>query len=836
MEKPWSLKSDDELLNMMTLEEKASLLSGENFWNTKSIERLGIPSIMLTDGPHGLRKQGGKADHLGLHKSRKATCFPTAATLASSWDNKLLYDIGSALGREARREKVSVVLGPGLNLKRNPLGGRNFEYFSEDPLLSGNLAAEMIQGIQSQGVAACPKHYAVNSQETLRMMMNEVVDERALRELYLEGFRRAVKKGDPKTIMTSYNKINGIFANEHPEVLRKILMEEWGFQNVVVTDWGGNNDRVEGLLQGNTLEMPSTNGITDEEIVQAVKKGDLPLYEVDQAVRRILRLLRWTESGPKDHLLTDKDVSNDSIYEAHHKAAIDAAERSMVLLKNEENLLPLSSLETRIALIGDFFEKPRYQGAGSSLINPMNLVSLKEVFEHSQYFITGYEKGFRRMGKVNRSLQERAVHLAKSSDVALVFLGLDESREAEGVDRKNLKLPENQLTLIKEIAKVQKNVVVILAGGAPVELPFDRDVKTILCSYLPGQGGSEALFNVITGKVNPSGKLAETFPLSYESVASGEIYPSTGAYAEHRESIFVGYRQYDTMEMAVAYPFGHGLSYTSFAYSELKVKGLEVELSLENTGERFGEEVVEVYLEAKDPEVFSERKKLAGYTKIGLQPKEKKKVVIHLEEESFTYYHVEEKKFVLQEGRYGVQVGASSRDIRLSQEIEITKVECKKFQVAETAPYKDRALTAYKEGKLLKITKEEFQELLGETLPENRRTVTLPLTPENLIMDSREGGLFGRILYRFILMAHKVLMKLKKPIPGNNVLFVLEMPFRSVARMSGGKVDYGMLDSILLMVNGSFFKGLGRLTKTYIQKRIKEKQKRKLILSLGGKQ
>lgn len=838
------MKNDNELIHKkliarMSLEEKASLLSGANFWNTKSIARLGIPSIMLTDGPHGLRKQGGKADHLGLNKSIPATCFPTAATLANSWDEKLLEEVGSALGKEARAEEVSVLLGPGLNLKRNPLGGRNFEYFSEDPYLSGKLAAAMTRGIQKEGVSACPKHFAVNSQETRRMIMDEIVDERALHELYLEGFRYAVREGNPKTLMTSYNKVNGTFANEHLELLRKTLIEEFGFQGVVVTDWGGNNDRVRGLLAGNTLEMPSTFGMTDEEIVEAVNRKDISEDVVDLQVDKLLTLIEGTLG--REHIFSDlkKESASEeterwtltdqkAMHEKHHQEAVDAARKSIVLLKNEDEVLPLQDSGKRIAVIGDFAENPRYQGAGSSLIEPVKLVSLKEALEDTSLEVIGYEKGYRRLGRKDSALGRKALDLARKSDIVLFFAGLDEGSEAEGVDRKHMRLAENQLKLLWEITAVHKKVIVILAGGSPVEMPFEDQVKGILHGYLPGQGGGRALADVLTGAWNPSGKLAESYPLTYEDVISSTYYPGLEKTAEHRESIFVGYRHYDLLDQPVRYPFGHGLSYTSFAYSELKVEGPLVTLKVRNTGKRKGEEIVQIYVEPRNREVFHEKRALKGFAKISLEPGETGEVRITLDEHAFAYYHIGKKQWVIEEGAYEIHAGASSRDLRLKTLVEISyETIHKKWRahlIRPENPYKGRSTEAYESNRLKQLKREDFEALLGRKLSEDACTSGMELTKQDLIEQAKYGGIFGKILYGIIRFVHYFLKWTGKPIKSNNVLFVLGMPFRSVARMSGGRVNMEMLDGLMDMVNGHFMRGLRQWIRAYREKSVVEKK------------
>ena len=814
-----------EIIQQMTLVEKASLMSGANFWNTKAIDRLQIPAIMLTDGPHGLRKQGGKADHLGLNKSLPATCFPTAATLANSWDVDLLEEVGVALGRESAYQGVSVLLGPGLNIKRNPLAGRNFEYFSEDPYLTGKLAAAMTRGIQSQGVSACPKHYAVNSQETRRMMVDEIVDERALHEIYLEGFRRLVREANPWTIMTSYNKVNGEYANENQYLVKETLIDRFGYEGVLVTDWGGNNDRVKGLRAGNTLEMPSTNGMTDKEIVSAVEAGELEAGLLDEQVDKLLTLIEQvgaadlgTEYYGKKVSQSETDSSDHiaSLLQNNHEKAMEAATRSIVLLKNEDQVLPLKKDHKRIAIIGDFAEKPRYQGAGSSLIEPTQLSDLKSSLMERNLNIIGYEKGFHRLGRPSRYYRNRALALAKKADTVLLFLGLDEGSEAEGVDRKDMKLSKNQLMLFHSLLMVQKNIIVILAGGSPVEMPFAKSAKAILHGYLPGQGGGEAIARVLLGDYNPSGKLAETYPFKYEDVASSSYYPGEILMSEHRESIYIGYRQYDYQKKAVLYPFGYGLSYTTFEYSNLVVEQVDmdvsedmvghlpnqsykVKLTVTNTGQVQGEEVVQLYVKPKNRRVFSEVKSLKAFCKVALNPGEKREIVMTLDQLAFAYFNIEVDDWVTERGHYDLQVGASSRDIRLRSEIYIEGVE-------PTNPYVDRNIEAYDQVKDLQSS--DFEALLGRQLPARIWEHNRELTEQDLLEQSQFGGAFGRFLYRLIMFVHVILRKVGRPIPSNNVLFVMGMPFRSVARMSGGRVNMQQLKGILQMVNGHFVKGI----------------------------
>ncbi|WP_062318438.1 glycoside hydrolase family 3 protein [Demequina maris] len=792
----------------LTLAEKASLMSGANFWNTKRVDRLGVPSIMLTDGPHGLRKQGGAADHLGLHASLPATCFPPAATLANSWDPGLLTRVGEALGAEAAAEDVSVLLGPGLNLKRNPLAGRSFEYFSEDPLLSGTSAAAMIRGIQSRGVAACAKHFAVNSQETHRMTIDEIVDERALHETYLEGFRIALAEGDPWTVMSAYNKVNGTYANENVELLDRILRRTFGFDGLVVTDWGGNNDRIAGLVAGNALEMPSTDGVTDREIVAAVEAGTLDEAVLDARVEELLALIARTARddapAPVDH-------------DAHHELAIEAARRSIVLLDNPLDLLPLGPASGRVAVIGDFAARPRYQGAGSSLVNPTRVDSALDALRASDLDIAGFERGFARRDKPSRLLRRRALRLARRSDVVLLFLGLDESAEAEGVDRQHMRLARNQLVLAHQLIGLGVPVVVVLAGGAPVELPFADEAAAIVHSYLAGQGGGTAVADVLTGRVNPSGRLAETYPLVYADVPSSASFAQTQATSEHRESIYVGYRYFDKTETPVRYPFGHGLGYTRFRYEELEAGETSARVTLTNTGEREGEETVQLYVEAPDAAVGEIRapRELRGFAKVALMPGETVTVEIPYAEHAFDVYDVDHGGWRTVGGTYGVLAGASSRDIRLRRELDVEGE-------VWTAPGKE-LLPHYVDGRVEKVNDLEFGELLGRPLPSPRWPVGQPLTRDDIIAQTRGRGGFAGLLYRVIDLAYALLMALGRPHAANNTRFVLDLPFRSVARMSGGRVDDAMLDGLLLMVNGRFWRGVRQVLSAWRARRRSER-------------
>lgn len=770
-----------KLLNELTLEEKISLLSGANFWNTQGIERLDIPSIMLTDGPHGLRKQSGAQDNLGLNSSVPATCFPTASALASSWDTGLVEEVGRAIGREAAHQGVSVVLGPGLNIIRNPLGGRTFEYFSEDPLLAGDMAASLTRGIQLIGIAACLKHFAVNSQETVRMTVNEIVDERALHEIYLEGFRRAVKFGAPKAVMTAYNRVNGVYANENTQLLTTNLRDQWGYRGLVVTDWGGEHDRVAGLNAGNQLEMPASGHVSRNEIHTGLATQKLTHETLDKNVRGILELINSTRVvNPRQPDL-----------DAHHRLAVRAAEKSAVLLRNNNGILPLAKGE-RVAVIGDFAATPRYQGAGSSLVNPTRLDSALKALNESKLNITGYAPGFKRFGGRSRRLINRAVDLAAQADVAVVFMGLDEASEAEGVDRPHMRLNSNQLELLEHIKRVQHNIVVVLANGAPVELPFINSVDAVLLSHLGGQGGGTAVANILTGKTNPSGKLAVTYPLRYSDVPSYNYYPGTEDTAEHRESIYVGYRYYETRRVDVEYPFGHGLSYTEFRYSNLRVLKTKVELKIKNTGDVAGEEIVQIYIEPPIDSKFFASIELAGFTKVQLKPGEEKLVTITLSSHAFKYYNTRTHDWEIQGGTYQVSARSSVRDVRLVDNITLTG----------TAKLNTRDVpNGYLTGNVRGATTTEFGRLAGYKMPPENWNRNRRLTKYDSMAQFKYANIAGRSILGLLHLAMWAIAKAGKPIEANNLIFVINMPLYKYQRLSMGKITDRRIELILKLVN-----------------------------------
>jgi len=762
----------------MTLEEKASLLSGANFWNTKAISRLHIPSIILSDGPHGLRRQTGAADHLGLSQSIPATCFPTAAALANSWDEELLSRVGTAIATEAAAVGVSALLGPGLNIVRDPLAGRTFEYFSEDPYVAGKLAAAMVKGIQSTGVAATPKHFAVNSQEHMRMSIDEVVDERTLRELYLEGFRRVVQEAQPKLLMTSYNRVNGMYANENVHLLQDILRKEWHYKGAIVTDWGGNNDRVSGLSASSTLEMPSSNGVTDAQIVAAVESKKLAISIVDEQVRALLGLIFETSKAIKGAPKAD--------LKAHHQLAIEAAERSIVLLKNDKQLLPLRP-GTRVALIGDFADTPRYQGAGSSLVNPTRLVSALQAFgEEKAISLVGYAPGFKRSGGKNSRLAHRATILAQRANVVVVFLGLDEAKEAEGIDRTTMALPTNQLSLLEKICAVHKKVVVVTAAGGPIELPFADDVAAILHGSLSGQGIGTALVNIVTGRRNPSGKLAVSYPHVYSDVPTATYFPGKELTAEHREGLYVGYRYYETAGIRVRYPFGYGLSYTTFSYRDIVADRTKVTFSITNDGDVAGEEIAQVYIHPPVTDIFRPVRELKGFTKVLLKPGETQRVTVTFDDHAFAHYNTASHTWLVAPGEYKVEVGASVRDIRLN-----ASIKCVEKKAPST--YDKTVLRSYYSGQVKHVSQHEFGVLLGRRLPPALWDRKARLGYEDTIAQLQYGHLGGRIFYGLLRATRRILFWLKRPNDANTVVFVMNLPFSKIPGFAGGKISEKMV-------------------------------------------
>ncbi|HDX9656025.1 TPA: glycoside hydrolase family 3 C-terminal domain-containing protein [Bacillus toyonensis] len=653
-----------KIISEMTLEEKASLCSGLDFWNTKGIERLGIPSIMVTDGPHGLRKQAEGADHLGIYNSIPSTCFPSAVGLASTWNKDLIHEVGVALGEECQAEHVGVLLGPGANIKRSPLCGRNFEYFSEDPYLSSQMAINHVKGVQSQGIGTSLKHFAANNQEHRRMSVDAIVDERTLREMYLASFEDVIKEAQPWTVMSAYNKVNGEYASENNYLLHDILKDEWGFEGFVVSDWGAVNERVASLANGLELEMPSSFGIGEKKIIDAMHCGELSVEKLDQAVERLLYIIFKAYDNQLENATYSKDT--------HHQLAREVASESMVMLQNEDSILPLKK-EGTVAVIGEFTKQPRYQGGGSSHINPTKLESIFEELEMVSgektniLFAQGYDLA---SDDVDENLINEAKKIAESADTAVLFVGLPDRYESEGFDRKHLQMPENHVQLIEAIAEVQSNIVVVLSNGAPIEMPWIGKVKGILEGYLGGQALGGAIADLLFGDANPSGKLAETFPEVLSDNPSYLNFPGEGDKVEYKEGVFVGYRYYDAKNIEPLFPFGFGLSYTNFEYSKLSISKNEIKdtdtvsvlVNVKNAGSIAGKEIVQLYI--KDVESSMIRPE-----KVELQPGEEKTVSFTLNNRSFAYYNVELKDWHVETGEFEILVGKSSREIVLQDNI-----------------------------------------------------------------------------------------------------------------------------------------------------------------------
>lgn len=798
------------LLQKMTTEEKAALLGGKTVWQTRENERLSIPSIFLSDGPHGLRKQAGAGDHLGLNASLEATCFPTAATIANSWDEKLGEELGEALGEEAASMDVDVLLGPGLNIKRSPLCGRNFEYFSEDPYLSGKMAAAYIRGIQRMGVAACPKHFAVNSQELRRMAMDAVIDERTLREIYLTGFEIAVKEGKSKAIMSSYNRVNGTYANENKHLLTDILRNEWGFDGMVVSDWGGSNDAVKAVEAGANLEMPNCGYGSAREIVKAVKDGTLSESVLDERVCELVKVIM----DLKEHKNTGRDEKHSGFNrEEHHRLAKRAAAESMVLLKNEASILPLDR-NKKLAIIGDFAFAPRYQGAGSSMVNPTKVEAVAGIARDYKLNILGMTRGYKRDGDVDEAEKKAALDLAEKADIVIFCFGLNEISESEGLDRTHMRIPQNQIELLQDISKVNENVVGILSAGSAMEMPWQSCCKAILNGYLNGQAGASATLDILTGAVNPSGRLAETYPIAYEHTPSFRYYPSSERTSEYRESIFVGYRYYDTSKVRVQYPFGFGLSYTEFTYSGLKVDDSGAELTVSNTGDRDGAEVVQMYVGLPNAIVFRPEKELKGFAKVFLKAGESRKVKIPFDDKTFRYWNVKTESWEVETGTYNVMIGSSVADIRLVGTIERTGSNI-------GMPYNPALLPYYYTGLVQKISDEEYETLLGHKIPSGEWSGQLGVNDAICQMYYAKSRL-ARFVYKVLTDKKKKSEQTGKP--DLNVLFIYNMPLRAIAKMTNGMVGMDMVHGMVEIVNGEFFRGLGGVIGGFISNGVKNRR------------
>lgn len=782
-----------KIIANMTLRQKADLLTGKDFWQTRDLPDLGVPSVFLSDGPHGLRRQASKADHLGLNASIPATCFPTAATMANSWNEELGEEMGKALGEEAASLNVNVLLGPGTCMKRNPRCGRNFEYFSEDPYLAGKMAAAYIRGIQSNGTSACVKHFAGNNQEERRMATDSVMDERTFREIYLTAFEIAVKEGKTKSVMSSYNKVNGAYADENTHLIRDILRGEWGFECVVVSDWAGTNNKVKSTIAGSDLEMPSCKYGADD-IVKAVESGELDIKYVDESAERILTLIETTSEGEKGKPI---DI------ESHDAIAKKCADESIVLLKND-GILPLNN-EVKVAIIGDFADKPRYQGAGSSIVNPTKLTSLLDTKENLNFI--GYEKGFDRYGKDKPGLIRKAVKLAQKADVVVLCLGLDEVTEAEGLDREDIKIPQNQIELFRQVRVFGKKVVLVLSCGSAIETGWCRSSNAIVYGCLSGQAGARSVMDVLTGKVNPSGKLAETFPVKYGDCSSASHFPGKQMTVEYREGLFVGYRYYDTAKVKVAYPFGYGLSYTEFEYSDITANDKGVTFKITNTGDYDGAEIAQLYIGKTGGKIFRPAKELKGFKKVYLKKGESATITIPFDDKTFRYFNVNTGKWEAEGGKYQLYIGASIEDIRLEASIE-------KQGTTTDYPYEKEKLPSYYSGNVANVGDNEFKALLGREIPEagydfykrNRMVIHENCTVADLRYSKRW---VGRAFAGVIRFAIAFLRKTGNRTTANTlVMGVLHQPVRGIAKFGG--MSRRQMEALLLMFNGHFFKGVGR--------------------------
>ena len=784
--------------NDLTLLQAAALLSGASAWDSRAIPSANVPSFVMSDGPHGVRRQLGDADHLGIAEAEKATCFPTASALAATWNPDLAREMGQALGLEARGLGVDVLLGPGLNIKRSPLCGRNFEYLSEHPILAGRMAAGLVDGIQSTGTAACPKHFAVNSQELRRMASDSIVDERTMREIYLTGFEIVCRVAKPRAIMSSYNLVNGVYAHENKHLLTDILRTEWGFSGMVISDWGGSNSAVEAVRVGGSLEMPAPGLAGTRQIVAAVEDGKLDAADVYARAQEVLNVAAARASLPAP---TPYDP------DSHHTLATRIASEAITLLRNEDEFLPLSA-GTSVALIGDLAATPRFQGSGSSQVNPTRVETPHELLAAGGeaargLVLAGYAAGYERHGGTSDALVAEAVDLAARADVALVYVGLDELAESEGMDRPHMRLPEGQDRLVQAVVAANPRTVVVLTGGASVEMPWAASVPALVNGYLTGQGGAAAMLDVLTGAVNPSGRLAETYALSYEDHPTAAWYPAIGPLSYYREGPFVGYRYFTSAGVDVAFPFGFGLSYSSFHYSDLSLTEEGASLTLTNTSSRDGAEVVQLYVSAPGG-VFGPDRELKGFAKVEVGAGQSVSVTIPFDRYTFRHWESSRGAWETEGGTWTIRVGRHVADTPLSATLEVS---------GTTPEPIDPALGHYLSADVAGVTNGEFAVLLGRTIPTAHRADELsaadPLS-EMIRAKTWLARVAGRRLWALKAKADA------KGTPDLNILFVLNMPFRAIATMSDGAASPEMVDAILDAVNGRLLRGLTRAALGFI--------------------
>ena len=794
----------------MTLEEKASLCSGKNFWELEGVERLNVHSIRVSDGPHGLRKQQEEADHLGINKSVPATCFPTASLLASTWNRSLLNKMGIALAEECKSEGVSVLLGPGVNIKRSPLGGRNFEYFSEDPYLSSTLAIEMIKGIQSQGVGTSLKHFAVNNQEYRRMIIDAIVDERTLREIYLASFESVIKEANPSTVMCAYNRLNGDYCSENELLLNQILKKEWGYKGAVITDWGATNDRVKGLVAGQDIEMPGVTKENNLKIVQAVKDGTVAESVLDQSVARILDLIKQTQPS--------KDKIHHYDFEAHHQLAKEIASEGIVLLKNEE-VLPIDS-KMKVALLGKMAKIPRYQGSGSSFMNPTKLDCAYDYFQKMLELDTSlleYADGYTDDGDlIDELLIHEACRIAAKADVVCIYIGLTEAYESEGYDRESLALPKAHDYLVKRILEHNRNIVVVLSNGAPVAMPWSDSVPAIVEGYLNGQAGAGALVDILYGKINPSGHLAETFPRNLEA---SKYFPGNKQRVEYREGLYVGYRYYDAFEKDVLFPFGHGMSYTTFELSDAKIVKnpwasdslVSISCLITNTGSVRGKSVIQCYVKDMESSLYRPEKELRRYEKVDLMPGESRTLTFELDHRAFSFFDAKQNIWAIENGLFEVSVGFSSRDLPVKLTVEITESNWVWDQNESLFGDANDHYMNMTTG-VFNIPDRVYEHLLGRALPKHEVLKRSDFDLNTAVADMN-STFIGKVLLKVIKSNITKMVKqqqnggMKKMIES----FVDEITLRNMAMMSGGVVTFRMADAFLLMAQGHYIKGIVHL-------------------------
>ena len=795
-------------LEELSVAEKAAMLSGGSEWDSRGNEKAGTPSFVMSDGPHGVRRQLGEGDHLGLGASKPATCFPTAGTVANSWDPALAEEMGEALGQEAHDLDVNVLLGPGMNIKRNPLCGRNFEYYSEDPIVAGRMAAGLIRGIQSNGVSACPKHFAVNSQELRRQASNSVVDERTMREIYLTAFEIAVREAAPMTIMTSYNEINGVYAHENKHLLQDILRDEWGFDGMVVSDWGGSNSAVAAVKAGGSLEMPSPGYTSVRELEGAVKAGTLSEADLNARAAEVAKIARLT----KTEGVGRDDLLKDAVAAAHHEVARKVAENSSVLLKNAAAALPLAA-GTRVAVIGDMAKTPRFQGSGSSKVNATReeniLDELKNAAAATGVTVAGYAQGYDRQGTKNQTLIDEAKTLAAAdtTDAVIAVVGLDERSESEGLDRSTMAIPQVQNDLVNALTATGKPVIIVLVAGSPVELPWFDAVSAILYVGLSGQAGASATVRALTGQINPSGHLAETWPISYVDCPSAGWYPAIGRDAIYREGPFIGYRYYETANVPVRFPFGYGLSYATFTYSNLTADETGVQFTVTNDSDVPGATVAQLYVTGPSDGVLRPARELKGFAKVQLDVHESKTVRIEFDRYTFRHFDTAANAWRTESGVWTLAVGTNAEDLPLTCEFAIAGD-------VDAIPA-DPALGHYLTGDVKHVTDAEMAVLFGhEVIAPGKPTTFGVNDPISSWVDSK--GLVARTIAK-TLTNREAKTRQKTGAPDLNMLFILNMPPRAMSKMTQGMVDSAMVDAIVKIANGHTFRGLGGIIAGYFR-------------------